>query len=346
MPEVASIRSNDVIPEKPRSKKPGAEKHGAEKHGAEKRGQDKPRPKTEQKEKKSTDKSVIEARRALHAIENYSFRTPLLVLTIVLLILWGFIARPEEYLTAEDGLGYALGIIGGTMMLLLLLYPVRKKIMVGKYLGTVPGWFKFHMFCGVFGPIAVLYHSNFSLGSLNSTVALMCMIVVATSGLFGRYFYSKIHYGLYGRKASLDELRGIIESEEHQLAAAYKLIPDIAETLKDFHRQASMQVSVGESFKRFFSLGFKLRVASLTLPGELRVALRAHGQKAGWSEKQTNKNYRILKKHIRSLLHSVIKTCEFSVYERLFSLWHLFHFPLFIMLVISGIVHVLAVHMY
>jgi len=59
----------------------------------------------------------------------------------------------------------------------------------------------------------------------------------------------------------------------------------------------------------------------------------------GWSEKQTNKNYRILKKHIRSLLHSVIKTCEFSVYERLFSLWHLFHFP-------SGIVHVLAVHMY
>ncbi len=304
------------------------------------------KPEAKQAEKKSTDKSVIEARKALHAIENYSYRTPMLVLTIVLLIIWGFMARPEEYLTAENGLGYALGIIGGSMMLLLLLYPVRKKMMVGKYLGSVPAWFKFHMFCGVFGPIAVLYHANFSLGSLNSTVALMCMVVVASSGLVGRYFYSKIHYGLYGRKASLDELRGIIDSEEHQLSAAYKLIPEIAETLQDYHKQASMQVSVGESFRRFFSLGFKLRLASLTLPAELRKTLQIHGQEAGWSAEQTSKNYRILKKHIRSLLRSVIKTCEFSVYERLFSLWHLLHYPLFIMLVISGIVHVLAVHMY
>jgi len=187
-------------------------------------------------------------------------------------------------------------------------------MMVGKYLGSVPAWFKFHMFCGVFGPIAVLYHANFSFGSLNSSVALLCMIVVASSGLVGRYFYSKIHYGLYGRKASLDELRGIIDSEEDQLSAAYKLIPEISEKLKEYHKQASMQVGVGESFRRFFTLGFKLRLSSLTLSAELYRALRVRGVEAGWSEQQTRKNYRILKKHLRSLLRSIIKTCEFSVY--------------------------------
>ncbi|VAW69297.1 hypothetical protein MNBD_GAMMA09-1633 [hydrothermal vent metagenome] len=304
------------------------------------------KPKAKPAEVKATDKAVIEARKALHAIENYSYQTPLLILTIVFLIIWGFMARPEEYLTAENGLGYALGIIGGSMMLLLLLYPVRKKMMVGKYLGSVPAWFKFHMFCGVFGPIAVLYHANFSLGSLNSTIALMCMIIVAGSGLVGRYFYSKIHYGLYGQKATLGELHGIIDSEEHQLAAAYKLIPDISDTLKAYHKESNVPLDFLGSIKRFFVLGAKLRVASVTLPFELRKVLFAHAVEAGWSKEQTDKNLRILKKHIRAYLKAVIKTCEFSIYERLFSLWHLLHYPLFLMLVISGIVHVLAVHMY
>ncbi|MCU7938697.1 MAG: hypothetical protein KZQ64_14960 [gamma proteobacterium symbiont of Bathyaustriella thionipta] len=33
-------------------------------------------------------------------------------------------------------------------------------------------------------------------------------------------------------------------------------------------------------------------------------------------------------------------------FGRLFHLWHLLHMPLFFMLIITGIVHVIAVHMY
>ena len=33
-------------------------------------------------------------------------------------------------------------------------------------------------------------------------------------------------------------------------------------------------------------------------------------------------------------------------YERLFGLWHVFHLPFFYMLVVTAIVHVVAVHMY
>jgi len=40
------------------------------------------------------------------------------------------------------------------------------------------------------------------------------------------------------------------------------------------------------------------------------------------------------------------RVAQLSFYERLFSLWHLFHLPLFILLVISALVHVLAVHMF
>jgi hypothetical protein len=40
------------------------------------------------------------------------------------------------------------------------------------------------------------------------------------------------------------------------------------------------------------------------------------------------------------------QVAQLSFYERVFSMWHVFHMPLFILMVISALVHVLAVHMY
>ena len=40
------------------------------------------------------------------------------------------------------------------------------------------------------------------------------------------------------------------------------------------------------------------------------------------------------------------KVAGFSFFERLLSMWHILHMPLFVMLLIAGIVHVYAVHMY
>ena len=40
------------------------------------------------------------------------------------------------------------------------------------------------------------------------------------------------------------------------------------------------------------------------------------------------------------------KTAAFRVYERLFSLWHILHLPLFIMMIITAVIHIFAVHMY
>ena len=39
------------------------------------------------------------------------------------LITKGLYKREDSFLIAESGLGYMLGIVGGSMMLLLLLYP-------------------------------------------------------------------------------------------------------------------------------------------------------------------------------------------------------------------------------
>src|SRR5688572_30591853 len=61
----------------------------------------------------------------------------------------GYHAPTERYLTPERGAGYALGILGGGMMLLLLLYPARKRVRWLAFIGTVKRWFQAHMFLGV-----------------------------------------------------------------------------------------------------------------------------------------------------------------------------------------------------
>ena len=47
-----------------------------------------------------------------------------------------------------------------------------------------------------FLPTAVLLHSGFELGSTNSTVALVCTLSVAGSGIVGRVVYIRIHEAL------------------------------------------------------------------------------------------------------------------------------------------------------
>jgi len=82
------------------------------------------------------------------------------------------------------------------------------------------------------------------------------------------------------------------------------------------------------------------------LPFKLHKAINAQANEAGWNAQQRKENYSMLKNHIKHFLNATLKTCEFSTYERLFGLWHVLHLPLFFMLIISGIVHVIAVHMY
>ncbi|MEW8349831.1 MAG: hypothetical protein AB2687_16100, partial [Candidatus Thiodiazotropha taylori] len=67
----------------------------------------------------------------------------------LLLLYMAWLNHSQAVWTAEAGWGYWLGIVGGSMMLLLLLYPMRKRLhFMSKWL-TVKFWFRLHMVFGV-----------------------------------------------------------------------------------------------------------------------------------------------------------------------------------------------------
>ena len=143
----------------------------------------------------------------------------------------GWLVRDLNLTTPEHGTGYWLGIIGGSLMLSVLLYPLRKKVRFLHRLGSTRRWFRMHMILGLLGPLLVLYHCNFKLGSFNSRVALYCMLLVAVSGIVGRHFYAAIHRGLYGRKLTLGELQKELASSAEKSHGLATLMPKLVARL-------------------------------------------------------------------------------------------------------------------
>jgi len=268
-------------------------------------------------------------------------------LLLAAVIVLGWLIRDYGFINPEDGVGYWLGIVGGTLMLVLLLYPLRKRIRMLHSLGPTKTWFRLHMIFGLLGPLAILYHCNFQLGSFNSQVALYCMLLVAGSGIIGRHFYARIHRGLYGRKTSLNELQQELTESVEKSHGLVALMPELVAKLDEMATdlqgcQVTQSLGVGRSLRWTFTHSFMRLNLLLTARRELRAA-------ATQSETIAKDYTRIQKtaaRYIRDYTNLTGRVAQFSLYERLFALWHILHLPIFFMMVISALVHVLAVHMY
>ena len=259
----------------------------------------------------------------------------------------GWASRDARSIDPGEGLGYTLGIAGAVPMVLLLLYSFRKRLRFMRYFGATKYWFRIHMIFGVIGPVIILYHCNFKVGSLNSQVALYCTLLVAGSGIVGRYLYTRIHHGLYGRKASLRELTGQLSASSAHLSSRNGFIDDIREELSELSRQALIPPdSVWESIRRPMVMGLRTRWLYYRMSWSVRRKLIARSVVSPIVAQHRERLTRTTQKFLRQHLRQARQVSQFSAYERLFSLWHIIHVPFFCMMVISAVVHVFAVHMY
>jgi hypothetical protein len=173
------------------------------------------------------------------------------------------------------------------------------------------------------------------------------MLAVTISGLIGRYFYTRIHRGLYGKRANIEELRTEIADAVKNSRGLAAILPKFIDELHrvsaklmgdEYTRSISMRHSLSWTLKYYY-VRLRLHLMINTELKELAASSDAVRSNA--------KNLRnTANKYATEQVGLMRQVAQLAFYERLFSLWHIFHMPLFLLLIASALVHVLAVHMY
>ncbi len=260
------------------------------------------------------------------------------------LIWW---ASREGWLDSRSDLGYWLGVAGGSMMVLLFAYPLRKRWALLARVGHAKQWFVVHMVLGILGPLAVLAHSAFRIGSMNAGVALFTMLVVAASGVVGRFIYLRIHRELGGERESLQSLQIKLGLTDSTMSGGLDFAPAAQQRLRDLERHAGQPGDRWrEHLARLSLLPLDLAWQRHAIRRDVAAQLLAWSQREQWDGARQRGRLRKALRLVDEHIDAVKRVAQFAAYTRIFSLWHVLHVPFVFMMVICAIAHVVAVHAY
>ena len=208
-------------------------------------------------------------------------------------------------------------------------------------------WLVVHMLLGIGGPLAILLHSTFRVGSLNAAVALYTMLAVATSGVVGRFLYARVNRGLHGEKASLRDLQKRAGLEEAEARSRLRFAPSVEERLASFEQhELRAQANWPTYLRQVFVLPVQQWWTYRACASELRTVLGALALRHHWKRADAVKRLKYSRRLVDQYLNAVVRVAQYNAYAKLFSLWHVVHVPFIYLLVVSAVIHVVAVHAY
>jgi hypothetical protein len=269
-------------------------------------------------------------------------------------ILFGVIAaavfgwlRRDRLPTAEDGIGYALGIVGSLLMVLLMLYPLRKRLAPVHWSGSIGLWFRLHMLLGLLGPLIILYHARFTYSATNSGVALLAMLIVVASGLIGRFIYGHVHRGFSQRKIETRELLEELAQSRLLLDADGDAGHRLVQRLEQLERTALVnRLTLIGNASALFYISIRSRILYWQSLRTVHSEQVADASASQLSDRAIVLHQRAIKLHLAQYLRTIRALGGFVFYDRLFRAWHYLHLPLFLFLLATATLHIVAVHMY
>lgn len=223
-------------------------------------------------------------------------------------------AKAHAFLRPSGPGGNLVGIVGTVFMLLALLYPLRKKIRPLANLGSIKGFLEFHIFCGLFGPILITFHTAMKFNGLIS-VAYWSMVLVVVSGFVGRYLFLQIPKTIRGHELTRAEIEERAREAKQRLARA-SIPPRLLVRIDEVEREIVPAAEAAHGLLALVGSDVRARAKMTALRREIRAAglradlvheaLEAVGERA-------------------ALLRRI---AQLQQTRRLFEMWHVFHRPL------------------
>ena len=242
------------------------------------------------------------------------------------------VASPRHAALKPSGVvGNALGIVGGVLLLLMYLYPLRKKWKWLSKKGKTKNWLDYHILMGLVGPVLITFHSSFKLRGV-AGFAYWSMIAVVASGIVGRYLYSLIPRKLGAVEMSVDE--------------AGDLCAELAQQIR------AQDVLTEEELSPLMALPSLDEVRAMPLAKAL-VVIVALDMRRAWTI--TRLRWKVGAHvadhaHVSQALAAIRKQAALSKdalflgkVQQMFRLWHVIHRPFSYSLAIMATLHIMAI---
>ncbi|MFT4626242.1 MAG: hypothetical protein ACI8PZ_004919 [Myxococcota bacterium] len=239
--------------------------------------------------------------------------------------------RPDHaqhaLLASGNGGGVLLGVLGTGLMLVMLLYSLRRWLVRVSWLGRIEKWLSFHIVCGIMGPVYILLHAGFKLPTGLIAVGFWCMIAVAASGVFGRYIYGFLPRMTNGNAVAVDEALGRLTDLRAELVAATAdsrshAVGEAVQTIRDLDAHAE-------------------RLSDLWVLRRQVVAVRSNVRRLLAEAELDPIVHSIATRALEDQLRLRQGLGASRVALRMFRYWHLFHRPLASAMYVIVAVHVL-----
>jgi len=227
--------------------------------------------------------------------------------------------------------GHGLGIIGSAMMLLLLLYSVRKRTKLFNRLGAVNKWLNIHIYFGISGPLLIILHTSFKVNGIVA-VSFWSMVAIALSGILGRYIYIQIPHNVIGDELSLIEVQQQKLTINNQIENKFKITEKLVDRLE--------QMTNGKMYKKrsVLSLLFSMIIDDLTRKRKLKKIVR-----------ETTAEFKISSpeiKEIAQLFNTKLllerKIAFWNKIHQIFHYWHVIHKPFAYVMLLIMFVHIVV----
>lgn len=251
-----------------------------------------------------------------------------------LLPLW---ERPDsplhQALRSSGSLGHAFGWIGsGLVVVGVILYSGRKRLGPMRGRGPMRTWLNLHIYLCLTGPFLVLLHTSGKLHGLG-VYSFWSMVVVAASGIIGRWIYQQFPRTIRGELMTLEQIRSEQVARRERLADEFHLTPAQLAAIDDVAERTVRRIQGG---------GGGLRSLPLLLVDDLARPLRLSRLKRRL--RQGRRLPRREAKAVFDLVGRQVATARrvafLGTFRSLFGYWHVIHLVFFAAMLVLLVLHV------
>ena len=237
------------------------------------------------------------------------------------------------FLRSGRGLGLAFGIGSAVLIVVNLLYLVRRSPKFKLEWGSLSGWMTSHVATGILAVLFALMHGVMNPENSAGGHAFWALVFLLVTGGIGRYFYAWVPRATNGRELELAEVKA-------KLAGPISISSEDSAEVREFQKEAGKKVIELIENRQWRSSLMGRITTLLGMQGDLRrtiADITERGKERGVPDEKIDATTSLA----RGAFRRALMLAHFEDLRGILSTWRYFHRWMAVLMVALVVVHII-----